>query len=351
MSQVKAALESLELAHTGYKQHKLLLEKALNATNKNERAIKNKMQSLSNALREVNASYTCWASRSGLSDEALSSPTEKYNTGWLENLWGEVDSLQDQVDEYLETEHPVQMPPANHQMQSAKGQFESLKMDISSRIQTLLSKTSPTEQILNAATVTVYEGILSETCKLLTVNLPMLVDKISDLDPANVIAYHEELEHFKREHQTHIITIRTYLADQLNVNSAVPSTPSLSKSIEMEKSKAPSFSGDTLDYPEFKRGWEKVPGVHWDDANQVEQIKYKVNAETRLLISRCNTMEEVWRVLDDEYAQEEEVVNSVNAKLKSLRLMECSVPEYIVKLRNYLPSLEVALLSVNGFEL
>ena len=30
--------------------------------------------------------------------------------------------------------------------------------------------------------------------------------------------------------------------------------------------------------------------------------------------------------------------------------MECTVPEYIVKLRNYLPTLETALKSVNGFE-
>ena len=55
-------------------------------------------------------------------------------------------------------------------------------------------------------------------------------------------------------------------------------------------------------------------------------------------------------MLDDEYAQETEVVDSVNAELKSLCLMECSVLEYIVKLRNYLPNLEVALCSVNGFE-
>ena len=88
------------------------------------------MKSLSVVLHEANACYTCWALRSGLSDEALSYPTELYNTGWLENLWGKGDSLQDQVDEYLETEHPVHMPPANHQMQSAKGHFESLKMDI-----------------------------------------------------------------------------------------------------------------------------------------------------------------------------------------------------------------------------
>ena len=59
-----------------------IIEKhVLNATNKNERAIKTKMKSLLDALCEVNACYTCWASRSRLTDEALSSPTEKYSTG------------------------------------------------------------------------------------------------------------------------------------------------------------------------------------------------------------------------------------------------------------------------------
>ena len=53
--------------------------------------------------------------------------------------------------------------------------------------------------------------------------------------------------------------------------------------------------------------------VHWDQTNQVEQTKYNVNAETSFLISRCNTMEEVWKVLDNKYAQEEEIVNSANA--------------------------------------
>ena len=71
------------------------------------------------------------------------------------------------------------------------------------------------------------------------------------------------------------------LAEQLTLTSEQPpmtpvtSTPR--KGVEMEKSKAPTFSGKTIDYPEFKRGWQKVAGGCWDDANQVEQIKFKVN--------------------------------------------------------------------------
>ena len=75
----------------------------------------------------------------------------------------------------------------------------------------------------------------------------------------------------------------------------------------MEKSKAPTFSGKTIDYPELKRGWKKVAGVYWEDSNQVEQIKFKVDSETRRIISRCNIMAKVWTALDTKFAQEQEV--------------------------------------------
>ena len=44
--------------------------------------------------------------------------------------------------------------------------------------------------------------------------------------------------------------------------------------------------------------------VYWGDANQVEQIKHKVD-------QRCSSMKDVWEALDKEYAQEEEVIIAV----------------------------------------
>ena len=61
-------------------------------------------------------------------------------------------------------------------------------------------------------------------------------------------------------------------------------------------------------------------------------------------------MSEVWDALDLEYAQEQEVINAVDAELHSLRSLNLSTPEYIVKLRNHLPGLEEALKGVNGLE-
>jgi hypothetical protein len=53
----------------------------------------------------------------------------------------------------------------------------------------------------------------------------------------------------------------------------------------MEKCKGPRFSGRTIDYPEFKRGWMKVAAAHWDDDNQVEQMKFKVDVHTKVVLS------------------------------------------------------------------
>ena len=118
----------------------------------------------------------------------------------------------------------------------------------------------------------------------------------------------------------------------------------------MEKSKAPTFTGRTIDYPHFKRGWNKVAGTAWSDNNQVEQIKQKVDDRTKRIISRCNTMQEVWKALDAEYAQEQEVINAVNEELNKLRSMDLTTAEYIVELRNQLPILEDVLQEVNGVE-
>ncbi len=143
--------------------------------------------------------------------------------------------------------------------------------------------------------------------------------------------------------------IEIQLAEKVHTPVA-SSTTNRVKGIEMEKSKAPSFSGKTIEYPEFKRGWKKVPGVMWEDGNQVEQIKFKVDAHSRMLISRCNTMSDVWKVLDAEFAQEQEVINAVNEELAKLRSTDCSTPQYIVNLRNYLPILEENLRSVGGID-
>ena len=89
---------------------------------------------------------------------------------------------------------------------------------------------------------------------------------------------------------------------------------------------------------------------HLDDDNQLEQMKLKVDIHTRRILTRCKDMTEVWKALDEEYGQEQEVVNAVNHELRRLRSEVCTTPQFIVNLRNILPGLEESLTTVDGLE-
>ena len=256
MSQTKIALDALDYAVTQFKQQKTLLQKALSSKSKNERNIRNKMTSLSEALESINKSHTLWVSKSGLSEEDLLTEKEKYNTSWLENLWGEVDDYQQQVDEIICNLNPPVDANENQELHVLTEQLDSLKLDISARVKMLLEKTAPSVTSLNSQSVKAYEDILKGVQSQLTDDLHNAFDSLTKLDPTNIRTHCNELEHFKRTVQPMVLTVQIQLAEQL----ATPPPPpppiqtniTSSKGIEMEKSKAPTFSGKTIDYPEFK---------------------------------------------------------------------------------------------------
>ena len=160
-----------------------------------------------------------------------------------------------------------------------------MQLDSASRLDLLLTKTNKSTQVLNPTSIKAYEGLLAESQRQLSSDLPSLVQSLSMCDPENSQSYSSEHEQFKRACNAKILDIQLQLADQLSASPipvVSPVHPSTTfKSIEMEKSKAPTFSGKTIDYPEFKRGWQKVAGVCWDDGNQVEQLKYKVDSRDK----------------------------------------------------------------------
>ena len=271
----------------------------------------------------------------------------------LESEWGDVDDLQDRIDE-INVANTIRSThtDADHSITITLGQIETLKSDIVTKLTQLLHKTesTPDSQFsFSPSSLSAYKEILDSVTMDLQNKFTSLCEKLLSLDKMNTATYCAEFEQFRREQQSSITTVQIRLADAAGATKPTPVvTPT--KSLEMEKSRAPTFSGRTIDYPEFKRGWTAVARVYWDDSNQVEQIKHKVDTKTRRIIARCDTMDKVWTALDKEFAQEEEVIIAVNVELKNLLAAECSVPEYIVELRNYLPVLEDALVAVNGLD-
>ena len=289
----------------------------------------------------------------------LTLSAEKYSPKWLETIWLELSKFQDTVDDKLSMYSADTAPPVQTNKQKLlilSQQMETLQLDIGTKIDKLESETkisdtsgSETASATTSGSIKAFSAMLSTVKDTLNTPYSELMNNILALDTANLEQRLQVLEEFRRKYKEKVVSIELMLA-KTKPDSPPPSTVQSVKGIEMEKSKAPVFSGRVIDYPVFKHSWQQVAGVAWEDANQVTQIKLKVDEDTRLIISRCKTMEEVWTELDKEYAQEQEVINAVNAELKSLRETPCSCAEYIVKLRNHLPTLEDVLKAVNGVE-
>ena len=351
MSHVKAAKDALDQAVTSFKCSKKMLSKTLAGQQSViERSLQLQMQSLDDSLNALNSAHTLWVSKAELTPQQLGQ--EVLSTEWLEAEWDAVSELQIAYMDKLSICTATTAPPVqtnDQKLQVLQKQMETLQLDIQTRINKLMSRTA---NPITEAQRKVYEVLLSEVKQCLVVQFCQLLQSIITLSP-NMNQTLENCEKFRRTQQEHLVTIQFRLADAVqDISSAAeqPTPQPAIKGVEMEKSKAPIFSGRTLDYPHFKQGWKKVAGAIWTDDNQVSQIRLKVDERTRRLISRHETMAEIWKALDAEYAQEQEVINAVNEELIKLCSVKQSTAEYIVELRNQLPNLEDVLKEVDGTE-
>ena len=345
-AQAKAAREALEIAVKDYRQCKTLLQKGLENININERSVTTKLSSLSDSLKKLNSVHATWIVKAGLTPEQLSA--EQYSDTWLENEWVEVDAFQTRVEDHIEKNNPAPSNATKLQVLDAK--LETCKKGIKSKTSLLLQKSSSSNKEIQPSAMATYQEMLKNITSALSNEYNELTRDIISLDPHNIATRCAETEQFRQEQENIIDTVTFKLAEMTVVTSTHNQPQNSFKAVHVEKIKPPTFTGKTIDYPEFKRGWHKVAGGVWEDGQQVTQIKQYVDSDTRILISRCSSMQQVWQLLDEEYAQQEEVVNAVDVELKKLRNVDSTIPEYIVKLKNHLPLLEESLKSVDGLD-
>ena len=358
-AQLKASREALEQSFTALKYAKLMLIKAIKPDAvHNSRTLAAKLDKLQNALESLNVAHTGWCSKAELTEEDLQK--EQFSMAWLETQWEEVGDVIERAEEILHTADMLTEAPIHtndQKLSILSKQMESLQIQITSEIEGLSAKSI--DDVNNSVTLQIYTDMTKNLKLGLESTFDELSQKILSLQNSDIFQKTlDEHADFRQSYGMRLTQIQLQLAEKsvAHTNSATTSHSLTSadsvypRGIEMEKSRAPIFSGKTIDYPEFKRGWNKVAGIVWDDANQVEQIKLKVDTETRRIITRCKTMSEIWDALDIEYAQEQEVINAVDQELRCLKGLKCNTAEYIVKLRNHLPNLEDALNEVGGVE-
>ena len=338
----KAAKDALDLASTTFTFCSDTLSAALQIQTSSARTLELKMQKLDEALTQLNITHTTWMSKAENEDEFLTGQ-DKYSPHWLSAQWTRYNNLHDQYHD-SPTVQPVSAAPTKQQeLLIFKTKLTSLATSIKANVQTLSSNVS---NDLNPSCIPQFKEMVVDLKNDL-LKYEELSQKILHLDPQNLEVALEEHTSFLQAQKKLVDAVQHKL---VKIAAEQVSTSLSLESPKMEPSKAPTFSGRTIDYPEFKRSWKAAPEVCWTDANQVEQLKLKVDETSRMIILRCRTMDEIWLALDEEFAQEQEVVNAVDEELKALFSMECSTDEYIVKLRQYLPKLENTLKEVNGVE-
>ena len=294
---VKAAKDALEQAVTAFKCARSAFNKSVNVDENliNVRSLRLRMKKLDDALADLNSAHTLWVSRADFSDELLSK--EKYSTKWLEEQWSDVSDLQDLFDSKTSSSVTDSEPPTQTNTQKLEmydKEMVSFQLHINDTLKSLSEKSAGT---LSTSTQKSFVEILNGVRTDMNVQFKDLLHKILPLDTTGSKERLLKYDEFRRNVLSEITKIDIKLAEA-STNSTTSSGAAVPRGVQMEKSRAPTFSGRTIEYPEFKRGWNKVAGQAWEDGNQVEQIKQKVDMNTRRIISRCNTMTEVWEALD-----------------------------------------------------
>ena len=352
MAQVKATKDALETSFTTFRQRLSALTKACSTTS-SIHTLEAKLGLFTKALDKLNATHTAWKSKAALSVDDFAQ--EVYSDTWLQARWDEADTQIDIANDALHLAiETAKAPKVGYELIMLEERLKSLQLSIGNKIDSITLALGSTGDVAGAAdSGTGYSVMLDEVGDQLNRKHRELSRSVVALMTENIpeaIANHEK---FHQENERRLIDLRVKLVKSLPTARTVIKEDRVSQPhtrIEIEKCKVPTFSGKTIEYPEFKKSWKKVAGAHWDDDNQLEQMKFKVDPHTKLILSRCKDMAAVWVALDEEYGQEREVVNAVNHELHRLRSQECTTPQFIVNLRNALPTLEEALSAVDGLE-
>ena len=107
MSQVKLLKDALENAYTIYKRHLSALSRATATATatpptSSTRNLQSKLNSLMEALDNLNAAHTAWKLKADLTPEDLTADT--HSDKWLEGRWEEADTQIDSANDALHLE-------------------------------------------------------------------------------------------------------------------------------------------------------------------------------------------------------------------------------------------------------
>ena len=89
----------------------------------------------------------------------------------------------------------------------------------------------------------------------------------------------------------------------------------------LKKVDPPSFSGDILDFPEFKRKWKaNVTRENLEEESELDRLRDHVPDSARKMLIGEKKLESAWKILTKLYGNKTMLANKLKAKLKNIRI-------------------------------
>ena len=113
----------------------------------------------------------------------------------------------------------------------------------------------------------------------------------------------------------------------------------------LEKTKPPKFSGDDLDFPEFKRKWlSLVNKANLPEETELDKLRDAVPKDAKDQLYGVVKLDEAWDTLTQRYGDKHLISKKVKSQLKSVQCVGKSDPERVInlkiKVRNLVTRLE-----------
>ena len=115
--------------------------------------------------------------------------------------------------------------------------------------------------------------------------------------------------------------------------------------VYLEKTKPPKFSGDELDFPEFKRKWSsQVSKAYLPEESELDKLRDAVPREAKDQLYGVVKLEKAWNILTKRYGDKLLISKKLKSQLKGIQCNGKSDPEKIInlkiKVRNIVTRLE-----------
>ena len=117
-------------------------------------------------------------------------------------------------------------------------------------------------------------------------------------------------------------------------SASTPTTvPAVKQQTYLKKIDPPKFTGDIIDYPDFKRKWKaNVGNAHLPAEGELDRLKDSIPEHAAKLLFSEKTMDSAWNVLDKMYGNKTMIASKLKNQLKAIKAVRQEDHDIVINL-------------------